>query len=44
MATKTFKHAVIYNGQFYPANTPVQVKDKPEKSGGKDDAKSGGKS
>lgn len=25
MATKTYDHAVIYNGKFYPANTPVPV-------------------
>lgn len=27
MAYKTFDHAVIYDGKFYPANTPVKVKD-----------------
>lgn len=25
MATKSYDHAVIYNGKFYPANTPVPV-------------------
>lgn len=24
MATKTFPHAVIYHGVFYPANTPIE--------------------
>ena len=24
---KIFDHAVIYNGVFYPANTPIEVKD-----------------
>lgn len=23
--TKTFPHAVIYGGVFYPANTPIKV-------------------
>lgn len=23
----TFNHAVIYNGNFYPANTPIEVKE-----------------
>lgn len=27
MATKTFPHAVIYNGEFYAANTPIKVKE-----------------
>lgn len=27
MAKKTFDHAVIYNGKFYPANTPIDVKE-----------------
>lgn len=26
MATKIFDHAVIYNGVFYPANTPIEDK------------------
>ncbi len=25
MATKSYDHAVIYNGEFYPANTPIVV-------------------
>lgn len=25
---KTFDHAVIYNGVLYPANTPIEVKEK----------------
>ena len=25
--TKTFSHAVIYNGVFYPANTPIEVEE-----------------
>lgn len=24
---KIYDHAVIYNGIFYPANTPIEVKD-----------------
>lgn len=28
MEIKTFDHAVIYNGTFYPANTPIKVADK----------------
>ena len=27
MATKTFPHAVIYDGKLYPANTPITVKE-----------------
>lgn len=27
MTTKTFPHAVIYKGVFYPANTPIKVQD-----------------
>lgn len=27
METKTFTHAVIYNGVFYPANTPIKIKE-----------------
>lgn len=27
MAIKTFSHAVVYNGKFYPANTPIKVRD-----------------
>ena len=27
MATKTFSHAVIWNGEIIPANTPIEVKD-----------------
>lgn len=25
MATKSYDHAVIYNGKFYPSNTPITV-------------------
>jgi hypothetical protein len=25
--TKTYDHAVIYGGKFYPANTPIEVKE-----------------
>ena len=25
--TKVYDHAVIYNGVFYPANTPIEVKE-----------------
>lgn len=25
---KVYNHAVIYNGIFYPANTPIEVEDK----------------
>lgn len=28
MSKKTFNYAVIYNGVFYPANTPIEIKDK----------------
>ena len=33
---KKFDHAVIYNGVFYPANTPIEVKEekKPKKEKG----------
>ena len=51
MATKTYSHAVIYNGKFYPANTPikvkdepVKVKDEPKKAVVKNDKPAGGKS
>ena len=27
MAKKTFDHAVIFNGKFYPANTPIEIKE-----------------
>lgn len=27
MTTKTFSHAVIYKGVFYPANTPIKVEE-----------------
>lgn len=30
MATKVFDHAVIFNGVFYDANTPIEVEE-PEK-------------
>lgn len=30
MANKTFPYAVIYDGKFYPANTPIKVAE-PEK-------------
>lgn len=32
MATKTFPHAVIFNGKFYPPHTPIKVEEdkKPE--------------
>ena len=32
MATKTFSHAVIWNGKLVPANTPIEVKEVAEKS------------
>lgn len=37
--SKVYDHAVIYNGVFYPANTPIEVEEpkkseKPEKKGG----------
>ena len=25
MATKTFSHAVIWNGEIVPANTPIEI-------------------
>lgn len=25
--TKVYDHAVIYNGVYYPANTPIEVKE-----------------
>ena len=25
--TKVYDHAVIFNGVFYPANTPIEVKE-----------------
>lgn len=28
MSTKTFDHAVIYNGVLYPANTPIETVEK----------------
>lgn len=31
MASKKFDHAVIYDGVFYYANTPIKVKDENEK-------------
>ena len=49
MAIKTFPHAVIYNGVFYPANTPVDMKEsepvKPteKKAVEKDDKRAGRK-
>lgn len=24
---KTYDHAVIYGGKFYPANTPIEIKE-----------------
>ncbi len=27
MATKIYSHAVIFNGEFIPANTPIEVKE-----------------
>ena len=27
MAIKTYNHAVIYNGTFYPANSPIEVEE-----------------
>lgn len=27
MATKTFPHAVIWNGEIVPANTPIEMKE-----------------
>lgn len=35
MAKKTFDHAVIYGGVFYPANTPIEIKDKKKSEGKK---------
>lgn len=32
MATKSYDHAVIYNGEFYPANTPIVVEDEEQKA------------
>lgn len=29
--TKVYDHAVIYDGVFYPANTPIEVKETTEK-------------
>ena len=31
MAIKTFSHAVVYDGVFYPAFTPIQVEEPVEK-------------
>lgn len=28
MESKIFPYAVIYEGVFYPANTPIQIKEK----------------
>ena len=28
MATKTFSHAVIWNGKLIPANTPIEIEEK----------------
>ena len=43
---KTYDYAVIYNGKFYPANTPIEVKEekvetpkKPQKGGVKNDSR-----
>lgn len=30
--TKTYPHAVIYGGVFYPANTPIEVVEKEDVS------------
>lgn len=27
MATKIFSHAVIWNGEIVPANTPIEIKE-----------------
>lgn len=32
MAIKKFDYAVIYNGKFYPANTPIEVKEPKKKA------------
>lgn len=42
MAKKTFSHAVIWNGQFVPANTPIEIVEddkKTTKTGGEKDDK-----
>ena len=31
MSKIKFDHAVIYDGVFYPANTPIEVKEAPKK-------------
>lgn len=31
VAIKTFSHAVVYDGVFYPAFTPIQVEEPVEK-------------
>ncbi len=36
---KKFDHAVIYDGVFYPANTPIKVKEAPKKTAQKGGAK-----
>ena len=33
--TKTYPHAVIYNGVFYPANTPIEVVEKKQETAAK---------
>ena len=48
MATKTFDHAVIWNGELVPPNTPIEEKaetvaktekaEKPKKAGVKNDS------
>lgn len=40
--TKTFDHAVIYNGVLYPANTPIEVKEEKAVETPKTTAKKGG--
>lgn len=44
MATKTYDHAVIYNGKFYPANTPIKVKEEPKEVVTQDERSAGKKS
>ena len=43
MATKTFPHAVIWNGKLIPANTPIEIKEKTTETVVKKDDKGTGR-
>lgn len=44
MATKTYDHAVIWNGKIIPANTPIEVEEQTKTTVKKNDKSTGGKS